>query len=232
MVPLTALNGSTVRTDYCWGAWIFIKFGSNRKNTDVRMLTYGKLYTWASKNIAIACNTCEPAALPNFVHYMQFGTILIQNFDIRFGDCTYWNVECYTRKHKKWTSNIVTNHYRMWKVYTNLKHFMCSGKWKFCWHSASTDIDSKLNCKTPCIFSYERNTQLEITHTYDRLRLINVYRTSNLWPLPRAKQKQSTHPITSLQDLFQTFHLWLCLPSSLFSSGSQFKFKKCMETTR
>jgi len=31
-------------------------------------------------------------------------------------------------------------------VYVGNHSFICSGKWKFCWHSASTDINSKLIC--------------------------------------------------------------------------------------
>jgi hypothetical protein len=119
---------------------------------------------------------------------MQFGTILRQNFELRFRDCTYWNAECYPGKHKKWSSNVVINHYRKWKIYAHLKHFMCLGKWKFCWHSACRDINSKLNCMTPCIFSYERTTHLEIAHIYGTLGLLSVFRTSNLWSLPRANK--------------------------------------------
>jgi hypothetical protein len=127
--------------------------------------------------------------------------------------------------HEKLGSNFITIYYRIRKVCVHLRHFnMCSGKCKFHWYSAGIDINSKLNCIVPWL-SVIIETPSWKSPIYGMLGLISVFRTSN-FSLYSEPNTCSPHiPELLFQDAFQSFHLWLYLPSSLSFSRLQSTFQ-------
>ena len=76
MLTLTALNGSIVCTDCCWGPWTFNNIFEHLEIHGVRTLIYGKFHTQVPQNICINwrtwslgfVNPCTfTATLPNSV---------------------------------------------------------------------------------------------------------------------------------------------------------------------
>jgi hypothetical protein len=132
MFQLTVLNGSILCTDYFWNPWIFISY-SNHKNTGVRTQTYGKFQFTVPQNIGFACSTWSVGdwkSLDYCCHLTHFCELFtsLYNFEIEigmcFGDFTLQIVECYSGKHKKFSSNSLIICYRIWNVYVPLKHFL------------------------------------------------------------------------------------------------------------
>jgi len=90
-------------------------------------------------------------------------------------------------------------------------------------------IQNKLQGSTA--LCYERTTWQQIIHIFGMLGLVSSqHPIFDLYSEPNECSPHISH--LCFQDAFQFFHLWLCLPSSLFFQDYNPHFKRGMETTR